>query len=95
MIGPKHFCPYNKHGKEKNPVKYILETRGSEVAQLSQHEIRHLSTTMILHRHTVSAQARAELSQYTRAMARILDVTVTVEGQPVCQCLTKVVGLSH
>ena len=36
---------------------------------------------MLLHRHTICARARTELSQYTRETAHILEVVVTVEGQ--------------
>jgi len=83
VIGPKHFCPLHKHGKAKNPIKFIQDTRGDEVAALSQPELLHLSTAMLLHRHTISEQSRTDLSQYTREMARILDVTFTLEGQKV------------
>lgn len=53
------------------------------MSNLSPPELEHLATAMILHRHTISEQARKDLSHYTRQMANILEMTFTVEGQQV------------
>jgi hypothetical protein len=83
VIGPDYFSIKGNKEHKKDPLAYALKTMGMDVKKSSPAELNQRAASMVLHREKCIQMANNDIAGYTRDMAKLLDMTVTICNEKV------------
>jgi hypothetical protein len=83
VIGPDYFSIKDNKEHKKDPLAYTLKKMGMDVEKKSPAELNQRAASMVLHREKCIQMANNDIARYTRDMAKLLDMTVTICNEKV------------
>jgi hypothetical protein len=83
VIGPDYFSIKGNKEHRRDPLAYSVKTMENDVKKCSPAELNQRAASMVLHREKCVQMANNDIARYTRDMAKLLEMTVTICNEKV------------